>query len=204
MRTSKWIAVLFRFPWSLALILVSTLFVMIFEYSPWIPILCSIILILIKLPKEWPRQMDAAKWEAVMGQPVVHFTTFAQAQEMAHEGARLPGGKPGWVHIRPSAGWLDALGFGDRKAAYAFSGLPDPKVWIQNVGKKATAAILIDPSDLREVMYRSSDGALMILGGYHGPAEIWTVQLNMKDKCLILKSCDYPWNTEMDSQPSMA
>lgn len=122
-----------------------------------------------------------------MREPVVHFTTPAQALEMARDGASRPGGKPGWIHIRPSASRLDAVGLGGQKAAYAFSGFPDPKVWVRNVGKHATAAIVIQPSDLKEVRHRTGDGALMLLGGYHGPAEILMVRPDPQGQRMVLE-----------------
>lgn len=122
-----------------------------------------------------------------MRKPVVHFTTPAQALEIARDGASRSGGKPGWVHIRASASKLDAVGLGGRKATYAFSGFPTPGVWLRNVGKHATVAVVINPSDLREVRYRTGDGALMLLDGYHGPAQILTVRPDTQGQRMVLE-----------------
>ncbi|GLR81384.1 hypothetical protein HUE56_06250 (plasmid) [Azospirillum oryzae] len=128
--------------------------------------------------------MTGEKWDEVMRGPVVHFTTPERAMEMARGGSSMAGGMPGWVHVRPSSGRLSAVGLKGRKAAYAFAGFPTRGDWVRNVGKHATVAVVIDPStlDLRDVRYRTADGAVMLLDGYHGPAELVEVRPDPRDE----------------------
>ncbi|WP_114395781.1 hypothetical protein [Oleisolibacter albus] len=188
MRVSKWVSVML---WSLkhqfyAAAVLALAVVLLRLPWQWLA-LSAVLPLLIEMPSYWPRRLTRERWEAVMREPVVHFTTPAQALEMVRDGASRTGGKPGWIHIRPSAAKLDAVGLGGRKAAYAFSGFPSPNVWLRNVGKHATAAIVINPADLQEIRYRTGDGALMLLGGYHGAAEILMVRPDSQGQCMVLE-----------------
>ncbi|MBP2311489.1 hypothetical protein [Azospirillum soli] len=188
MRISKWIALVCTSPGkSEAGFILCVAIVAFFGWSWKFLVFPFLLMVAFEVSKYWPRRMSKEMSEVVMKQPVVHFTTPAQALKMARDGASLPGGKPGWVHIRPSAGRLDAVGLGGRKATYAFSGFPTPNVWLRNVGKHATAAIVIQPSALKEVRYRTGDGGLMLLGGYHGPAEIRMVRPDRKGQRMVLE-----------------
>ncbi|NUB04597.1 hypothetical protein FW320_00095 [Azospirillum sp. Vi22] len=153
------------------------------SYLPVFAILFIVVPVVFQLPGNWPRRMSAEKWDEVLRGPVVHFTTPERAMEMARVGSSMEGGMPGWVHVRPSSGRKDSVGLKGRKAAYAFAGFPTRGDWVRNVGKHATAAVVIDPSalDLRDVRYRTADGALMLLDGYHGPAELVEVRPDSRD-----------------------
>ncbi|WP_146255532.1 hypothetical protein [Azospirillum sp. TSA6c] len=154
------------------------------EYFMVPAVLSLLVLTAIQIPGNWPRRMTSEKWDEVLRGPVVHFTTPERAMEMARGGSSMEGGMPGWVLIRPSSGRKDTVGLNGRKAAYAFAGFPTRGDWVRNVGKHATVAVVIDPSalNLRDVRYRTADGAVMLLDGYHGPAELVEVQPDARDE----------------------
>lgn len=189
MRVSKWHAIM-RASATRDLVLAALLLGGWYQLElPWLYLLVAAILFIVvpvvfQLPGNWPRRMTSAKWDEVLRGPVVHFTTPERAAEMARGGSSMEGGMPGWVLIRPSSGRLSAVGLKGRKAAYAFAGFPTRGDWVRNVGKHATVAVVIDPSalDLRDVRYRTADGALMLLDGYHGPAELVEVQPDARDE----------------------
>ncbi|MBP2309754.1 hypothetical protein GBZ48_28260 [Azospirillum melinis] len=189
MRVSKWQAIL-RGSYARDLVFAAFLLGGWYQLDlPWPYLLVAAILLIVvpvvfQLPGNWPRRMTAEKWDEVLRGPVVHFTTPERAMEMARGGSSKEGRMPGWVHVRPSSGRKDSVGLKGRKAAYAFAGFPTRGDWVRNVGKHATVAVVIDPStlDLRDVRYRTADGAVMLLDGYHGPAELVEVRPDPTDE----------------------
>jgi len=119
-----------------------------------------------------PQAIKGDAERRVRSSQIVHLTTPEGAKLIREAGARH--GREGWVQILPSVSWVDWIELlGKEPGCFAFCGIPTRREAVKMVGKKATVAIIIDPTDVGgEICTRKIDGAIFLPGGYFGPAKV--------------------------------